>query len=48
MAKSNLILDHLRAIRGDMAKMADWMQIMSIELAAIRQSLAQLDRLKRT
>jgi hypothetical protein len=28
------------AIRGDMAKMADWMQTLSIEMTAIRQDLA--------
>jgi len=36
----NLMLDHLRAIRGDMSKMADWMQTMSVEMTAIRQHLA--------
>jgi hypothetical protein len=36
----NLMLDHLRAIRGDMTKMADWMQTMSVEMTAIRQHLA--------
>ena len=36
----NLMLDHLRAIREDMAKMADWMQTMSVEMTAIRQHLA--------
>ena len=36
----NLMLEHLRAIRGDMAKMADWMQTMSVEMTAIRQHLA--------
>ena len=36
----NLILDHLRAIRGDMAKMADRMDTMSAEMTAIRQHLS--------
>jgi hypothetical protein len=36
----NLVLEHLRAIRGDMAKMADWMHTMSVEMTALRQHLA--------
>ena len=36
----NLMLDHPRAIRGDMAKMADRMETMSAEMTAIRQHLA--------
>ncbi len=36
----NLILDHLRAIRGDMSKMADRMDTMSAEMTAIRQHLS--------
>jgi hypothetical protein len=36
----NLMLEHLRAIRGDMAKMADSMRTMSAEMTAIRQHLA--------
>jgi hypothetical protein len=36
----NLMLDHLRAIRGDIAKMADWMHTMSVEMTAMRQHLA--------
>jgi hypothetical protein len=36
----NLVLDPLRAIRGDMAKMADWMRTMSAEMTAMRQHLA--------
>ena len=36
----NLMLEHLRAIRGDMAKMADRMETMSAEMTAIRQHLA--------
>ena len=36
----NIVLEHLRAIRGDMAKMADWMHTMSVEMTAIRQHLA--------
>jgi hypothetical protein len=36
----NLVLEHLRAIRGGTAKMADWMHTMSVEMTAIRQHLA--------
>ena len=36
----NLMLDHPRAIRGDMAKMADRMETMSAEMTAIRQHLS--------
>jgi hypothetical protein len=36
----NLILEHLRAIRGEFAKMADWMHTTSVEMTAIRQHLA--------
>jgi hypothetical protein len=36
----NLILEHLRAIRGDMARMADRMETVSVEMTAMRQHLA--------
>lgn len=36
----NLVLEHLRVIRTEMAKMADWMQTLSVEMTAIRQHLA--------
>jgi hypothetical protein len=36
----NLVLDHLRAIRRDTTKMADWMHTMSVEMTAMRQHLA--------
>ena len=36
----NLMLEQLRAIRGDMARMADRMETMSAEMTAIRQHLA--------
>jgi hypothetical protein len=36
----NLVLEHLRAIRTDMSKMADWMQTLSVEMTAIRQHLS--------
>ena len=36
----DLMLDHLRAIRGDMARMADRMETMSAEMTAIRQPLS--------
>jgi NADH:ubiquinone oxidoreductase subunit D len=34
------MLEHLRAIRGEMSKMADWMRTMSSEMTAIRQHLS--------
>jgi len=36
----NLMLKHLRAIRGDLAKMADWMHTMGVETAASRRLIA--------
>lgn len=36
----NLMLEHLRAIREEMGKMADYMQTLSVEMTAIRQHLA--------
>lgn len=36
----NLVLEHLRGIRTEMAKMADWMQTLSVEMTPIRQHLA--------
>jgi len=36
----NLVLEHLRGIRTEMGKMADWMQTLSVEMTAIRQHLA--------
>jgi len=35
-----LMLEHLRPIRGDMAKLADWMHTLSVEMTAMRQHLA--------
>ena len=35
----NLVLEHLRAIRGEIAKLADWMQTMSTEMTAMRHHL---------
>jgi hypothetical protein len=35
----NLVLEHLRAMRGEMAKLADWMQTMSTEMTAMRHHL---------
>ena len=35
----NLVLEHLRAIRGDMAKMANWMETLSTEMTAMRHHL---------
>ncbi len=37
---TDLMLEHLRAIRGDMTKMLDRMNTMSAEMTAIRQHLA--------
>jgi hypothetical protein len=37
---ADLMLEHLRAIRGEMAKMGEWMQTLSAEVTAIRQHLA--------
>ena len=36
----SLVLDLLRAMRGDMARMADAMRSLSVEMTAIRQHLA--------
>ena len=36
----NLVLEHLRAIRTEMGKMADYMQTLSVEMTALRQHLA--------
>jgi hypothetical protein len=36
----NLVPEHLRAMRGEMAKMADYMHTMSVEMTAMRQHLA--------
>ncbi len=37
---TDIMLEHLRVIRGDMAKMLDRMTTMSAEMTAIRQHLA--------
>ena len=36
----SLVLDLLRAMRGDMARLADTMRSMNVEIVAIRQYLA--------
>jgi hypothetical protein len=36
----NLVLEQLRALRGENAKIMDWMQTISAEVTAIRQHLA--------
>jgi hypothetical protein len=36
----NLLLEHLRAIRSEIAKMGEWMHTTSVEMTAIRQHLA--------
>ncbi|MDC7785567.1 hypothetical protein PQJ75_15975 [Rhodoplanes sp. TEM] len=36
----DLVLEHLRAIRGQTGRMADMMHTMSVETTAIRQHLA--------
>ncbi len=33
----NLVLEHLRAIRSEMGKMADYMHTLGVEMTAIRQ-----------
>ena len=38
----NLVPEHLRAIRGEMGKMADYMHTQSVEMTAIRQHLADV------
>ena len=35
----NLVLVHPRAIRGEMAKLANWMETMSMEMTAMRHHL---------
>jgi hypothetical protein len=35
----NLVLEHLRPIRSDIARLANRMETMSVELTAIRQHL---------
>jgi hypothetical protein len=36
----NLVLEQLRAIRGELGKMADAMQTMRVEMTAMRQYMA--------
>jgi hypothetical protein len=36
----NLVPEHLRGIRTEIGKMADWMHTLSVEMTAIRQHLA--------
>ena len=36
----SIVLEHLWAIRGEMGKMADYMQTLSVVMTAIRQHLA--------
>ena len=36
----SIVLEHLRAIRGDMAKLADAMRSLSAEMAAMRHHFA--------
>ncbi|ABD07695.1 hypothetical protein RPB_2993 [Rhodopseudomonas palustris HaA2] len=38
----NLVLEYLREIRGDMAKMSDRISTMSAEMTTVRQYLAGL------
>jgi hypothetical protein len=35
----NLVLEHLRAIRGDIAKLTNWVEPMSTEMTAMRHHL---------
>ena len=36
----NLVLEHLRAIRGEMGKVVDELQTMRVEMTAMRQHMA--------
>jgi hypothetical protein len=36
----NLMLEHLRAIRAEMARLADWMHTLSTEMTAVRLLLS--------
>ncbi|HTA99237.1 MAG TPA: hypothetical protein VK804_02065 [Bradyrhizobium sp.] len=36
----NLVLEHLRVIRGDMSKLVGEMQTMRVEMTAMRQHMA--------
>lgn len=38
----NLILEHLRAMRGDMSRMSERMDVVSAEILIIRQHMAGL------
>lgn len=42
----SLVLEHMGAIRTDMAKMADYMHTMPAEMTAMRQSLASIRTLQ--
>ena len=42
----NLVLEHLRAIRGDMAKMWDDVRTVKAEVAAMRKQLAGVSTLQ--
>jgi hypothetical protein len=39
---TNLVLEHLRAIRSDIARLANRIETMAVELMAIRQHLEEL------
>ncbi|HEX8662653.1 MAG TPA: hypothetical protein VF744_01330 [Beijerinckiaceae bacterium] len=43
---SNLVFEHLRAIRAEMERMAGWMQTISDEMTAIRQHLAAATKME--
>jgi hypothetical protein len=36
----SIVLEHLRALRGGMGKMLDWMQTINAEMSAMRQHMA--------
>jgi hypothetical protein len=38
----NLVLEHLRAIRGDMARMMDRIDTMTAEMSAMRQHMGAM------
>jgi hypothetical protein len=44
----NLTLEHLRAIRNDMARMAGYIQTMQAEMTAMRQARPEFERFRFT
>ena len=46
METDNIVLEHLRAIRADMAKMADAMRLMGAEMTSLRHHVAGIATLR--